>query len=1239
MHQASHYLLRCLVGLALSVSISPISAGKAQVIPDRTLGVEVSQVESNAPVRGLAAELIQGGATRRQTLFHSFSEFNVLEGQRVYFANPMGVESILSRVTGPLPSQILGTLGVDGAANLFLLNPNGILFGPASRLDIAGLFVATTATRFIFANGSDFSATNPQTAPLLTVHLQPGLQLGPSAGSIAQAGTLSVAAEQPLTSAGASVVSLGALQLRAGGAIVMNSSDTIVTNGRAIALEGANLSLGQINTSALPDGGQVTLTATTGDIRSNKIDTGVLGPSGGNINGAEVNITARNGSVFLTGLDERLNSVEARTITIDATGDLVVRGFLNARIDGVARAGDIEVGNTLAPSSITIGGISTRNLGGGGGGNIRLTTSGILTLTAASTRAGVTFDLPAVVSNEFSIGSEADGVGGNIDIQADGGITLLAGIISDSRQSGNGGNILLNSRNGAITIGAGTLDASSARQNAGNVSFTAAGNITIGSILANSRGGGTGGAVILTSGGTIDTRTGTVTTTAVTRSAGNVSFTAVGNITTGSILASSQGSGDAGAVTLASGGIIDTRLGIVTATSGTSLPPPLTLLGVGIGNGGSVTFSARDAIFPGTIESIGRLGGAITLRSNQLVLERADLASITTAPTVTNGGSIVLEGQSLALTDSRVGSVTTGAGQGGAVVVRAADRVEILSTGNTSLPDVGSSLLRGFKQTFSGTGIVTTTAGSGAGGAVWVETDRLTIRNLQSVVTGKVGITTATVENSQGNAGSITIQANRVELLGNESGAFIVTPDRSTASLVLSIPVGITSATQGEGDAGILTLTTRQLTIRDGAAISSGNTRAALGRGATLTVNATEFIELSGKAALATGTFNARPAGDLVINAPTGQVLLQAGALMAADTLGTGPAGNLTIATTQLNLLSGSRIGAATVGTGAGGTVTIRALEAIEVRGTSADGQIPSGLFSDSQSTATAGNLVLTTRQLAIRDGGQVTASGSNQGAAGNLVVVADSIFMENRGLLRATTAIGTGGNINLQVADSIVLRNGSEISTEAAAAANGGDITINAGKFVLAVLPEDSDVIAKAFAGNGGKISARAAGIFGFRLYEGRDTPESDFVASSDLGIDGVVDIRAEDDVEEPLPSDFLDAAALIRPGCLPGVRSLARRLIESPSRLVITGRGGLPVSPLEPLRVETVLTDWISGEGSDRSAIRLEPQAALAVAQSETIVEAQAWQQDGQGNLWLVATSAPELPLQPSRLEEFCQ
>ncbi|NEO99371.1 MAG: filamentous hemagglutinin N-terminal domain-containing protein, partial [Symploca sp. SIO2E9] len=155
--------------LILFFLIYPPLRVKAQILPDQTLGVESSSITAEQLVRGELADLIEGGAIRGTNLFHSFAEFNIAETERVYFANPTGIESILSRVTGDNSSAIFGTLGVDGAADLFLINPNGIVFGPKASLDVAGSFYGTTAEAVKVGEGV-FSAAAPEQSQLLTVN-------------------------------------------------------------------------------------------------------------------------------------------------------------------------------------------------------------------------------------------------------------------------------------------------------------------------------------------------------------------------------------------------------------------------------------------------------------------------------------------------------------------------------------------------------------------------------------------------------------------------------------------------------------------------------------------------------------------------------------------------------------------------------------------------------------------------------------------------------------------------------------------------------------------------------------------------------------------------------------------------------------------------------------------------------------------------------------------------------------
>jgi filamentous hemagglutinin family protein len=89
------------------------------------------------------------------------------------------IQNIFARVTGSNRSEIFGTLGtrqvINGnlsrsSANLFLMNPNGIIFGGNASLDINGSFYGTTANGIQFGNQGNFSTINPQTPGVLTVN-------------------------------------------------------------------------------------------------------------------------------------------------------------------------------------------------------------------------------------------------------------------------------------------------------------------------------------------------------------------------------------------------------------------------------------------------------------------------------------------------------------------------------------------------------------------------------------------------------------------------------------------------------------------------------------------------------------------------------------------------------------------------------------------------------------------------------------------------------------------------------------------------------------------------------------------------------------------------------------------------------------------------------------------------------------------------------------------------------------
>ncbi len=216
------------------------SGALAQIIPDNTLGQESSRTVLDT-INNLPSDRIEGGATRGTSLFHSFGSFNIGEGRGAYFANPSGITNIFSRVTGGNQSNILGTLGVLGNANLFLINPKGIVFGPQAQLDVRGSFLASTADSIVFNNGVEFSSANPQGSPLLTVNIPAGLRFRENPGAIVNAASVTQVIQGQTLPVG--------LAVPPGQTLALVGGDVIFNNGFATAFSG-NIQLGSV---ASPD--------------------------------------------------------------------------------------------------------------------------------------------------------------------------------------------------------------------------------------------------------------------------------------------------------------------------------------------------------------------------------------------------------------------------------------------------------------------------------------------------------------------------------------------------------------------------------------------------------------------------------------------------------------------------------------------------------------------------------------------------------------------------------------------------------------------------------------------------------------------------------------------------------------------------------------------------------------------------------------------------------------------------
>ncbi len=169
------WLSRSLFPLAIFGCLFPLTA-KAQVTADGTTSTKVNQNGNNFT--------IEQGDRVGDNLFHSFEQFSVPTIGSAAFNNAGDIANIFSRVTGSNISNIDGLIRANGTANLFLINPNGIIGSENARLDLGGSFFASTADSFLFEGNTEFSATNPQAPPLLEVDIPIGANFRDNPGEL-----------------------------------------------------------------------------------------------------------------------------------------------------------------------------------------------------------------------------------------------------------------------------------------------------------------------------------------------------------------------------------------------------------------------------------------------------------------------------------------------------------------------------------------------------------------------------------------------------------------------------------------------------------------------------------------------------------------------------------------------------------------------------------------------------------------------------------------------------------------------------------------------------------------------------------------------------------------------------------------------------------------------------------------------------------------------------------------------
>ncbi|MDJ0516792.1 MAG: ShlB/FhaC/HecB family hemolysin secretion/activation protein [Trichodesmium sp. MO_231.B1] len=1002
-----------LTSLTLGCCELYISPAIAQLRPDSSLGEENSVVTPNININGIESDRIDGGAQRGANLFHSFEEFNIQQGRGVYFTNPDGVANILGRVTGSNISNILGTLGVLGDANLFLINPNGIIFGSEAQLDIAGSFYGSTADSILFENGFEFAASNPQAPPLLTVNVPIGLRLPENSGSLQVIGQGHNLSTDPNTQAIIRENRNIGLQVQPSRTLALIGGDVSFRGGNLTAEQGrievgsvrsgvvGLTSVGSLNYGEVSEFGNIQLS------QASSLD--VSGEGAGEVRIQGRRIEMRDGSIIV-----------AETLGTQDGGNLIIRASDTVEAIGVIPETQIFSGavTQVAPEAVAQGGnlrieaqslqlrdgaqFAAVNFGQGNTGNLNISATDVELIGASGDGASsglLALVFPGVVGN-----------GGDIDINTE-RLRVIDGaqILTGSFGEGNGGNLTVSATEVEV-IGTSPLGEAS---------------ILFASVLPG--GIGNGGTLKIDTeklrvidGGQINTAMfGEGNGGNLTISAKNIELvgtTADGQVSSG-LFASLELGG------IGNGGAIDIDTESLTIRDGAEI----TTNTFGEGNGGDLTISATN------IELIG------TGTNGQV---SSGLFAVLDSGGIGNGGAIDIDTESLTIRDgAEIATNTFGVGNGGDLTISATN-IEVIRT----------------NENFTGLFAIVEAGGIGNGGNLRLNTESLRMR-------GGSQINTATF--SQGDGGDLTISATNIELIGSTADGIFPTALLATVD-VIKDENGERTEQQGIGKGGEIDIDTENLIVRDGAQISAATL--GQGDGGNLTISATN-VELIGTNAddvrisgLTTSVQEEEArgnGGDLKLN--TRNLRVQDGAEITTSTSGDGDAGDLIITAKDIDIIGTSAAGtpsrltaaAESTATGKGGELIVNT-ESLEV-------QNEALVTVRSETSEPAGILQINATSIVLDNKASLNAE--TTGGEGNISLNNDKdlILRRNSSITTNATGTATGGNIIINTDNLVALEN-SDISANAEEAF-GGRIDITAlGIFGTEFRPrqtENSDITA----------------------------------------------------------------------------------------------------------------------------------------------------------------------------------
>ena len=640
-----------------------IPLSQAQVIPDRSLPNPTLVNQNNN------TSVITGGTQEGNNVFHSFQEFSITTGNAASFQHNPDISNIFSRVTGKLPSNIDGVIevlqnnGAASSANLFFINPSGIVFGQNASLNLGGSFSASTADSFIFENEAEFSAVNPvENQPLLRISVPTGLQFGPNPGTITHQSQL-------------------------------NDVGLAVQPGKTLALVGGNVEL--INGFLIAPDGRVELGS-------------VLSPGKVSLNSTE--------SGFVLGYEgiEELGDIQlSQASFIDVSGDVGGDAVINSQNLKITEGSQIAsvIANQGKGSNINI---NTRE-------NTELVSGSTFFLLMDSNASGKGTNLfisanklliedgAFIFSNNLSSGIASDIQVTAKNIEFSGSQT---GILTNTLGTEKGGDINIDTQTLSLRNGSQITSITSASGKGGNInlvaqeSVTATGfsNIETGSgIFAQTTGAGAAGKIKIDSnrldlfnGAQINSRTfvdgaaGEITVNAENINISGIALDENGEVITlpdkpvltSGILASTEAksSGNAAPLTittnnlkLSDGGVVETStLGSGNGSNLTINAKNISLSGVSKNELFPTSILSTSGNFPGTIffsvpDATGK-GGSVNITTENLTVDnqaQVAVSSVNSTDAAKGAGNIDINAEKISLLNGGKLNAQSNSGDGG----------------------------------------------------------------------------------------------------------------------------------------------------------------------------------------------------------------------------------------------------------------------------------------------------------------------------------------------------------------------------------------------------------------------------------------------------------------------------------------------------------------------------------------------------------------------------------------------